>query len=73
MQTKTSNTYGGTITTVEYNLTTKSNGIKNEYEIFAEIRGIATADLYMNLIDYKPLTNNEETLTKEAIEELLEW
>jgi hypothetical protein len=71
--TKTSNTYGGTTTKAEYNLKTICNGVKNEYEITAEIRGIATADLHLNMIDCKPLTNNEETLIKEAIEELLNW
>mgnify|MGYP006330425447 FL=1 len=66
-------TYGGYTTTVEYHLTTTCNNIKNEYEITAEIRGIATADLYLNMIACKPLTNNEETLTCEGIENLLEW
>jgi hypothetical protein len=72
-KTTTSPTYGGTKTTVDYTLTTICEGIKNEYEIKAEIRGIATAEPFLNLIDCTPLTNNENTLTQEAIEDLLNW
>lgn len=73
IQTKTQPTYGGTTTTVEYHLTTTCENLKNEYEIKAEVRGIPTADLYLNMIACKPLTNNENTLTQEAIEDLLGW
>ncbi len=72
-RTKTTPTYGGTTTTVEYTLYTECGLLTNEYEITAEVRGLATADLYLNLIECKPLTNNENTLVTEAIEDLLGW
>lgn len=65
--------YGGTSTTVTYDITTDTNGILNHYEIEAEIRGIASGQPFMQMMECTPTTNNEETLTQDAIESLLDW
>jgi hypothetical protein len=72
-RTETVPCYGGTKTNAYYTLTTTCENMKNVYEIFAEIRGIATADLYLNIWGVTPLTNNENTLIPSAIEDLLGW
>lgn len=71
--TKITPCYGGQNVIAEFHLTTICENIKNEYKIEGEIRGIATNDLHYNLISCEALTNNENTLIKEAIEDLLEW
>lgn len=71
--TETTSTYGGTVTTAKYDLRTECDGIQNSYELKAEIRGIASGDPHMHLLEYKALTNNENTLTQEAICDLLDW
>lgn len=73
LQTDKTPCYGGFKVTAKFHLTTICEGIKNEYEVEGEIRGIATNDLYFNMIGCKALTNNENTLTTEAITDLLEW
>lgn len=73
ISTHTKSTYGGSTTIVNYVLHTICGNLKNEYEIIAEIRGIATADLHLNIISCIPLTNNECTLIESVIEELLKW
>jgi hypothetical protein len=70
---KTTPCWGGTTTTAEYSLETICNNIKNNYIVVGEIRGIATNDLYFNMISCEALTNNEETLIESAIEDLLNW
>lgn len=70
---KTVPCYGGSKTTVEYDLTTVCENIVNHYVVTAEIRGITTADLYLQFEDAQPTTNNENTLIASAIEELLNW
>lgn len=72
-KTETTPTWGGTRTNVEYDLYTTCEGIKNHYVVTAEIRGIATADLYLQFQDAKATTNNEHTLISSAIEDLLNW
>lgn len=73
IKTTTSNTYGGTKTEVEYILKTECGGMINRYEITAEVKGFGTADLYLIMVECKPLDNNENTLVTEAIEYLLNW
>lgn len=73
VQTTLRPTYGGQVLEVEYELTTTQNNIQNVYTLTAEVRGIATAEPYMNLLTCEPQTNNEETLTFDAINDLLDW
>jgi len=70
---ETTPTYGGTTTTAEYSLETICNNIRNNYIVVGEIRGIATNDLYFNMVSCEAQNNNEETLIESAIEELLNW
>jgi hypothetical protein len=70
---ETVSTYGGSKTIVEYSLITVCENIQNVYTVVGEIRGIATADLYMNFVSASSLTNNENTLIESAIEDLLNW
>ena len=70
---ETAPTLGGTRTVVEYNLTTVCENVQNHYVVSAEIRGIATADLYLQFEGAEPTTNNEHTLIPSAIEDLLTW
>ncbi len=65
-------TYGGT-SVIEYHLITTCEGLKNEYEVTAEVRGIPTAEPYLSVWGVKALTNNENTLTSEAVVDLLNW
>tara|TARA_B110000908_G_C10114563_1_gene384638 strand:+ start:304 stop:567 length:264 start_codon:yes stop_codon:yes gene_type:complete len=64
--------YGGTRTVAEYNLETIQNGIRNDYTVKAEIRGIATGDLHLNVIEVIRDNNNEETLIDSAVTDLFE-
>lgn len=72
-KTEVKQVYGGSKVLVTYSLKTEQNGIENNYIVEAEIRGIATADLYLQFDGYEALSNNEETLTAEGVEELLNW
>jgi len=72
-KTKIQKTFGGGKVVVTYSLKTEQNGIENNYIVYAEIRGIATADLYLQFEGYEALNNNEETLTAEGVEALLDW
>jgi len=65
--------YGGQKVILYYTLETICNNIKNKYELEAELRGIQSNDLHLNLLDVKALNNNEETLAFEGIENLLNW
>lgn len=64
--------YGGTQIIAEYNLYTVQNGIRNDYTVKAEIRGIASGDLHFNVVEVIRDHNNEETLIDEAVIELFE-
>lgn len=73
VQTKLVPCYGGQRIESQYTLTTTQNNILNVYTVDAEVRGLNTADPYMNVLSVENLTNNEETLTQEGIEDLLSW
>lgn len=65
--------YGGSKIIITYLLTTICYGVKNCYEVDAEVRGIHDASPYLAMYECRPLNNNEATLTEEAITDLLEW
>lgn len=69
--------YGGTKVVVTYELRTASDDddvVKsNLYEVTAEIRGLDSGDgCWLKLETVVARTNNEDTLTDEAVESLLE-
>jgi len=70
---KTTPTYGGSKTVVEYELETICENIVNNYIITARVRGLENGNPYLELETCDPTTNNENTLTKEVIETLLGW
>lgn len=65
--------YGGSKIIITYLLTTECYGVVNKYEVDAELRGIDNASPYLSMHTYRPLNNNEATLTEDAITDLLEW
>ena len=66
--------YGDTSLFAEYNLNHFNNGFRNEYTLTFEIKVSDNCDdVYMNLVDVCYLNDsNEETLTQEGVEILLE-
>lgn len=67
------NTYGGSTIYVTYLVTHQKNGFTNTYDVVFELRVSASElDTYLVLSEVKAHDNNEETLTTEGVENLLE-
>jgi hypothetical protein len=62
--------YGGNKVIAEYMITHVKNHYTNQYRVTAEVRGIATAQVYIEFIGAESLNNNEETLITEGVEDL---
>lgn len=61
-------TYGGTRVLVTYEMkTTGHNVTENNYTIVAEIKGIESLDLWLDVISVERHNNNEDTLVDEAV------
>ena len=71
--TKLAPTYGGQKELVEYSLKTVTNGIRNEYIVVGEVRGIQDNDPYISEVSCKALNNNEETLIPSAVYDIMGW
>ena len=65
-------TYGGQTINVTYVLTHTRYGIKNQYNVTAEVRGLQDGSPYLNVVSVERKDNNEETLIDSAVEELFE-
>ena len=63
--------YGDRRIEAQYSLDTITEGIINRYTVTLELRGLATADPFFDLRDSEPHTNNEHTLTKDAVSDLI--
>lgn len=65
--------YGGSKVLVEYLLKTSSAAAKpNEYKVIAEVAGLeAGSEVWLSVYSIEAITNNENTLTDDAIEILL--
>lgn len=65
--------YGGFKIMAQYSMRViEENGASNTYLVDAEIRGITTRDLFLEVFDTEAQDNNEYTLTEEAVKELFE-
>lgn len=65
--------YGGTRVDCIYRLTTKTEGLTNNYNLVAEVKGIEVGEPYMYLRECSAKNNNEHTLDFEAVRDLLNW
>ena len=65
-------TYGGQTINVTYVLTHTRYGIKNQYNITTEVRGLQDGSPFLEVVSVERLNNNEETLTDEGVEDLFD-
>ena len=63
--------YAGHKIRAEYSLETLTEGIINRYTVILELRGLVTAEPFFDLYEYEPHTNNEHTLTQDAVSDLI--
>ena len=63
--------YGGRRIEAQYSLETLTEGIINRYTVILELRGLVTAEPFFDLYEYEPHTNNEHTLTQDAVSDLI--
>ncbi len=64
--------FGGFRLESEYYIETTQNGIKNDYTVTAEIRGLSTGDIFLQPTHIERHHNNAETLIDEAVRDLFE-
>ena len=65
-------TYGGQSINVIYLLTHTKYGIKNQYYVTTEVRGLQDGSPFLDVVNVERLNNNEETLTDEGVEDLFD-
>ena len=63
--------YGDLRIEAQYSLDTITEGIINRYSVTLELRGLSTAEPFFDLRDSEPHTNNEHTLTQDAVSDLI--
>lgn len=65
--------WGGNEIDCHYELTTTCDNMKNKYRIVGRVMGLNSAEPYLHMVSCEALTNNENTLEVEAIQDLLGW
>lgn len=62
--------YGGNVAMIEYYVQTNT---RNNYTVTCQLRGLETGEPYFDVVKVVAHNNNENTLTGEALADLLGW